>query len=67
MKIFLPGGAGLVGINLIASITSSNPDWKMVVVDKNLNSINVRHFEEGIYLLKISSGNYKQSKLFIKK
>jgi len=41
MKIFLPGGAGLVGINLIASIKSSNPDWEIVVVDKNLNSIKV--------------------------
>ena len=40
---------------------------KKIFEAKNLNSINVRHFEEGIYLLKISSGNYKQSKLFIKK
>ncbi len=40
---------------------------KKIFEAENLNSINVRHFEEGIYLLKISSGNYKQSKLFIKK
>ena len=40
---------------------------KKIFEAQNLNSINVRHFEEGIYLLKISSGNYKQSKLFIKK
>ena len=40
---------------------------KKIFEADNLNSINVRHFEEGIYLLKISSGNYKQSKLFIKK
>ena len=40
---------------------------KKIYEAENLNSINVRHFEEGIYLLKISSGNYKQSKLFIKK
>ena len=40
---------------------------KKIFQAENLNSINVRHFEEGIYLLKISSGNYKQSKLFIKK
>ena len=40
---------------------------KKIFEAENLNSINVRHFEEGIYLLKIYSGNYKQSKLFIKK
>ena len=40
---------------------------KKIFEAENLNSINVRYFEEGIYLLKISSGNYKQSKLFIKK
>jgi hypothetical protein len=40
---------------------------KKIFEAENLNSINVRHLEEGIYLLKISSGNYKQSKLFIKK
>ncbi len=40
---------------------------KKIFEAENLYSINVRHFEEGIYLLKISSGNYKQSKLFIKK
>ena len=40
---------------------------KKIFEAENLNSINVRHFEEGIYLLNISSGNYKQSKLFIKK
>ena len=40
---------------------------KKIFETENLNSINVRHFEEGIYLLKISSGNFKESKLFIKK
>ena len=40
---------------------------KKIFEAENLNSINVRYFEEGIYLLNISSGNYKQSKLFIKK
>ena len=40
---------------------------KKIFEAENLNSINVRHFEEGIYLLKISSGIYKHSKLFIKK
>ena len=41
MKIFLPGGAGLVGINLIASIKSSNPEWHLTVVDKKYDSIKV--------------------------
>ena len=40
---------------------------KKIFEAENLNSINVKHLEEGIYLLKISSGNYNQSKLFIKK
>ena len=40
---------------------------KKIFEAENLNSINVGHFEEGIYLLKISSGIYKHSKLFIKK
>tara|TARA_Y100001968_G_scaffold141817_1_gene129645 strand:+ start:21770 stop:22708 length:939 start_codon:yes stop_codon:yes gene_type:complete len=39
MKVFLPGGAGLVGINLIASIKSSNPEWKLLVVDKKYEAI----------------------------
>lgn len=41
MKVFLPGGAGLVGINLIASIKSKNPEWELVVVDKKLDSIEI--------------------------
>ena len=41
MKIFLPGGAGLVGINLIALIKSTNPEWELVVVDKKLESIKI--------------------------
>ena len=41
MKIFLPGGAGLVGINLIASIKLSNPKWKLTVVDKKYESIKI--------------------------
>ena len=41
MKVFLPGGAGLVGINFIALIKSTNPDWELVVVDKKLKSIKI--------------------------
>ena len=41
MKVFLPGGAGLVGINLIALIKSKNPEWDLVVVDKKLDSIKI--------------------------
>ena len=39
MKVFLPGGAGLVGINLIASLKSSHPEWKLLVVDKKYEAI----------------------------
>ena len=41
MKIFIPGGAGLVGINLIAAIKERYPNWELVVVDKKYKSIQV--------------------------
>ena len=41
MKIFIPGGAGLVGINLIASIKERYPNWELIVVDKKYQSIKV--------------------------
>ena len=34
MRVFLPGGAGLVGLNLIALLRQSHPDWGLLVVDK---------------------------------
>lgn len=34
MKVFLPGGAGLVGLNLIALLRQQHPDWHLLVVDK---------------------------------
>lgn len=39
MKVFLPGGAGLVGLNLIALLQSSHPDWELVVVDKKREAV----------------------------
>ena len=52
MKIFLPGGAGLVGINLIALIKSTNPEWELIVVDKKLESIKIakKLFPDVIYI-----------------
>ena len=41
MKIFIPGGAGLVGINLIAAINERYPNWEIIVVDKKYQSIKV--------------------------
>jgi nucleoside-diphosphate-sugar epimerase len=41
MKVFLPGGAGLVGLNLIALLREVHPDWKLVVVDKKPQAIAV--------------------------
>ena len=41
MKIFIPGGAGLVGINLIAAIKERYPNWELIVVDKKYQSIKV--------------------------
>ena len=34
MKIFIPGGTGLVGLNLIARLQKYHPDWQLIVVDK---------------------------------
>ena len=34
MKLFLPGGAGLVGLNLIHLLINDHPEWKIIVVDK---------------------------------
>ena len=41
MKVFISGGAGLVGLNLIASILKNNPGWKLIIVDKKNKSINI--------------------------
>ena len=34
MRLFLPGGAGLVGLNLIQQLREKHPDWALLVVDK---------------------------------
>ena len=39
MKIFLPGGAGLVGLNLVSMIQNSYPEWEIIVVDKNSKKV----------------------------
>lgn len=39
MKVFLPGGAGLVGLNLIALLQSNHPDWELLVVDKKPEAV----------------------------
>ncbi|WP_010316324.1 NAD(P)-dependent oxidoreductase [Synechococcus sp. CB0205] len=39
MRVFLPGGAGLVGLNLIALLQGSHPDWELLVVDKKLEAV----------------------------
>ena len=39
MRVFLPGGAGLVGLNLIALLQSSHPDWELLVVDKKREAV----------------------------
>ena len=41
MQIFIPGGAGLVGIHLIAAIKERYPNWELIVVDKKYQSIQV--------------------------
>lgn len=39
MKIFIPGGAGLVGLNLIAQLQDHHQDWELLVVDKKVEAV----------------------------
>jgi nucleoside-diphosphate-sugar epimerase len=39
MNVFLPGGAGLVGLNLIALLRQQHPEWELLVVDKKAEAI----------------------------
>ena len=41
MKVFLPGGAGLVGLNLIALLQINHPDWELLVVDKKPEAVGI--------------------------
>ena len=41
MKIFIPGGAGLVGLNLISILSKNHPNWEILVVDKRQSSIGI--------------------------
>ena len=36
MNVFLPGGAGLVGLNLIALLRQQHPEWELLVVEEHL-------------------------------
>ena len=63
-------------VSEILNINTKYQNFKIEIYDmigkkifnaENLNSINVRDFDDGIYLLKLSFGNYSHSKLFIKK
>jgi nucleoside-diphosphate-sugar epimerase len=39
MRLFLPGGAGLVGLNLISQLRARHPDWQLLVVDKKAAAV----------------------------
>ena len=63
-------------VSEILNINTKYQNFKIEIYDmigkkifnaENLNSINVRDFDDGIYLLKLSIGNFSHSKLFIKK
>lgn len=41
MNVFLPGGAGLVGLNLIARLQDNHPDWQLLVVDKKAEAVTI--------------------------
>ena len=40
MKVFLPGGAGLVGL-IIALLQINHPDWELLVVDKKPEAVGI--------------------------
>ncbi|MEB3319091.1 MAG: NAD-dependent epimerase/dehydratase family protein [Cyanobacteriota bacterium] len=52
MRLFLPGGAGLVGLNLISQLRERHPDWSLLVVDKKAEAVKAgRHlFPEVTFL-----------------
>ncbi|MFN6338301.1 MAG: NAD-dependent epimerase/dehydratase family protein [Cyanobacteriota bacterium] len=52
MKVFLPGGAGLVGLNLIALLRERHPDWRLLVVDKKSEAVAIGRqlFPEVVFL-----------------
>lgn len=39
MRVFLPGGAGLVGLNLLHLLQRDHPDWQLLVVDKKAEAV----------------------------
>lgn len=43
MRVFLPGGAGLVGLNLIHLLRERHPDWELLVVDKKAAAVEAGH------------------------
>lgn len=53
MRVFLPGGAGLVGLNLIQLLRERHPDWDLLVVDKKAAAVEAgRHlYPEVCFLL----------------
>lgn len=53
MRVFLPGGAGLVGLNLISQLRQKHPDWELLVVDKKAAAVEAgqRLFPEVSFLL----------------
>jgi nucleoside-diphosphate-sugar epimerase len=53
MKVFLPGGAGLVGLNLIAVLREQHPQWSLLVVDKKPEAVAIGRqlFPEVTFLL----------------
>jgi len=65
MKIFIPGGAGLVGLNLIYLLTKSHPEWEILVVDKKKSSINIaKKLFKRVYFICEDLSYYKNNKWF---
>jgi nucleoside-diphosphate-sugar epimerase len=62
MKVFLPGGAGLVGLNLIALLQSNHPDWELLVVDKKREALAIARelFPRVTFLLEDLTQTYDQ-------
>jgi hypothetical protein len=39
VKAYIPGGAGLVGLNLIAQFQHHHKDWELLMVDKKAEAV----------------------------
>ena len=74
-NILVTGGSGMIGRQLVSLLLNEGANIHVADLNKPINmsqniifhNIDLKDFNIGIYLLKISSGQHTESKLFIKK